>query len=280
MVLRVLALLVVVGALVGGFYIAGGSLAMLVHPAEIIVILGMALGGWLAMVDKHLFSDTLRLFKLYFSGLDHKGMIHQIADFSEEMMEIRRKDGPLAVEKALQRYERDSSAFKQAYSDIAACPLIKKCLFDVMEVYMSAGAEEAAQFAAKLVAARKKDFSSRYERVVASLERVADWLPGFGIVAAVLGVILAMGLLGEGVDIASIGKAIGIALTGTLLGVFAAFGIVSPLVAGMYARFKSIEAVFDSISEFIMLYHNASNPKFTARYIHLLDGDQSDSYIR
>lgn len=65
-----------------------------------------------------------------------------------------------------------------------------------------------------------------------AVHRVADALPGFGIVAAVLGIVVTMAMLGEAEQNA-IGRHVGAALVGTFLGILASYGFVGPLAASL-----------------------------------------------
>jgi chemotaxis protein MotA len=104
------------------------------------------------------------------------------------------------------------------------------------------------------------DIYNSMMEVPKSVGKVADWLPGFGIVAAVLGVILTMELLGGDMDVAKIGTAIGAALVGTLTGVFVAFAVLAPFVHAVEVMIRQDRSLFEMSAAFMAAYANGVSP--------------------
>ena len=90
--------------------------------------------------------------------------------------------------------------------------------------------------------------------------KVADWLPGFGIVAAIMGVILTMSLLAGDMDVALIGQSIGAALVGTLAGVFFAFAVVAPFTHALELMNRQDRSLLEMVAAFMTAYANGVSP--------------------
>jgi len=98
------------------------------------------------------------------------------------------------------------------------------------------------------------------QEVPRAVGKVADWLPGFGIVAAVMGVILTMDLLAGEMDVAAIGAAIGAALVGTLTGVFMAFAVCAPFVHAVEVMIRQDRSLLETASRYLQAYADGVSP--------------------
>ena len=113
---------------------------------------------------------------------------------------------------------------------------------------------------AQLMQIQIDNYMDSLQEVPRATGKVSDWLPGFGIVAAVLGVILAMGLLGGEMDVARIGEAIGAALVGTLTGVFFAFAVVAPFTHAVEVMIRQERALFEMARTLMTAFHHGVSP--------------------
>jgi len=219
-------ILIVLGAVVGGFLIESGNVGALVQPAELLIIAGSALGAMMAAnpVERltrtartllHVFRRPVYTRERYLATLV---MLHGIFQFA-------RRGGAVALEEAVD--DPGKSAVFTACGKVAPDPAVLEFICDTLR--LSALGSVSPYYLEAMVdddlEVRRKDGMGPVE----SLEMLADSLPGFGIVAAVLGVVLAMGSIGEapmlmGIKIAS-------ALIGTFTGILLAYGIVSPVAA-------------------------------------------------
>ncbi len=90
--------------------------------------------------------------------------------------------------------------------------------------------------------------------------KVANLMPGFGIIAAVMGVILTMNLLGGEMDVAKIGESIGAALVGTLTGIFVAFGMIAPFTHGVEIIIRQEQAMLEMVAGFLEVFSEGVAP--------------------
>jgi len=217
-------LVVVIGSVLGGFLMAGGNPAALMQPSELVVILGTAAGTVLVStpgpVLKHTFTRLQAVVKpspysraLY---LDSLRLLF-------ELFQIARKDGLVAIESHIEK-PKDSALFKRfptVMHDHHAvdflCDSLRLVLVGSVPPHDLEGLMDA-------------EIDVHHEQVakpVGVLQKVADALPGIGIVAAVLGIVVTMGAIAGPIE--EIGHHVAAALTGTFMGVLFAYGFLGPL---------------------------------------------------
>ncbi|MCF5951396.1 MotA/TolQ/ExbB proton channel family protein, partial [Xanthomonas perforans] len=97
-----------------------------------------------------------------------------------------------------------------------------------------------------------------------ALSKVSDGLPGFGIVAAVLGIVITMGSIGGPIE--EIGHHVGAALVGTFLGILLAYGFVSPLSAAMEARAEQDGRIYEAVKTALLACLRGYNPKIALEF--------------
>lgn len=215
---------IVMVSTIGGFMLAGGNPIILLHLSEFVVILGVAAGVLVIASPGHVLKEIVHKIKaaLFGKSPGQKDYIELLKLLYEVFM-IGRRNGLIALEEHVM--DPKKSAIFARYPSILnnherlefICNGLKpvidgKIKPDQLEDLMT------AEVAAKEEEARHP---------VHILQLVGDSLPGIGIVAAVLGIINTMSAISEGPE--KVGEKVAAALTGTLLGIFVAYGFVNPL---------------------------------------------------
>jgi chemotaxis protein MotA len=227
-VIQIIGSVVVLGCVLGGFVLDGGHVLALWHPTEILIIVGSALGAFLT-------SNPTKLVKQSFSGAIAiiKGPRYKREDYVDllkllydVLMRIR-KDGLMAIESDLD--SKDGALFKK-YPKIKGDHHLTDFITDCLRL-MVGGSLDPHELESLLEMELETHHTAAHEPSHA-VQKVADALPGFGIVAAVLGIVNTMGAL-EGADTATIGHKVGAALVGTFLGILVAYGFIGPIAASM-----------------------------------------------
>ena len=217
---------VVVVCVVVGFLMAGGNLLLLWHPSEIIVICGAALGAFMTSnplkVVKRSFAGAIGLIKP--SRYRRQDYVDLLKFLYDVLMKVR-KEGMMSIEADTEN-PRESKLF-QAYPSILADEHMTEFITDCLRL-MSGGNLEAHELESLLEYELETHHKEAAEPAHA-VQKVADALPGFGIVAAVLGIVNTMAAI-EGADTATIGAKVGAALVGTFLGILVAYGFVSAIL--------------------------------------------------
>jgi len=241
--LQIIGSVVVLVCVLGGFLMEGGHILSLWHPSEIIIIIGAALGAFLTSnptkVVKGAFAGALALPKGPRYGRDDYVQLLKL--LYDILMKIR-KEGVMAIEADLEQPEK-SPLFKKypkVLDDHHMVPFITDCLRLIV-----GGNLDPHELESLLEYELETHHKEAHEPSHA-VQKVADALPGFGIVAAVLGIVNTMGAI-EGADTATIGHKVGAALVGTFLGILVAYGFVGPIASAMehkaYEEGKAFEVV-------------------------------------
>lgn len=217
--------LVVFGMVFGGYIIHGGKMGPILHaaPTELMIILGAALGGYIIANPM----KTIKMgFKMGIKAMTATGP--QKKDYIEllqmmfQLFQLFRKDGPQAVEKHIENPEK--SEIFSAYPSFLHNHHAVDFLADTMKITLSA--DLSPYDVDDLLDGDIKAIHSEEHSAQHAIQMVADGVPGLGIVAAVLGIVITMGKLNEGTE--AIGLSVAGALVGTMLGVFFAYGLIGP----------------------------------------------------
>jgi chemotaxis protein MotA len=224
----IIGMLVVVGSVVGGFTIAGGNIVSLFHVSEIVVILGTAAGTVLVSTPMGALKAMVgKLLKMFGPSPFGRALYLESLKMLFELFQVARRDGLVALEAHIEK-PHDSAVFKKYPSVIKHHHAIT-FLCDSLRIVL-VGSVPPHDLEAMMEA--EIDVHHEAEAMpVAALQRVSDALPGIGIVAAVLGIVITMGAIAGPIE--QIGYHVAAALTGTFLGVLAAYGFVGPLASGM-----------------------------------------------
>ena len=258
--------IVVLVCVLGGFLMEGGHILALWHPSEVIIILGAALGAFMTSntpkVAKQAFVGALGLIKgPRYTRADYADLLKLIYDILMKM----RKDGVLALEAEIEK-PHESKIFG-AYPKILADHHMIEFITDCLRL-MSGGNMEAHELESLLeyeLETHHKEASEPGHAV----QGVADALPGFGIVAAVLGIVNTMGSL-EGADTAEIGHKVGAALVGTFLGILVAYGFVGPIASAMGNRAHEEGKAFEVVKMALVASVRGYNPQIAVEFARKL----------
>jgi len=223
----IIGIIVVFGAIAGGYLMEHGNLRVLLQPAELLIIGGAASGTVLIAnplhVLKHIASGITAVFKG--SKFTRERYLASLK-LAYQLLNKARRQGLMALESDIEDPEK-STIFSQD-PDFLKDPQVRCFFCDSMRMAIS-GVEafELDQLIELDVEVLHHDATEP----VASLTTVADSLPGLGIVAAVLGVVITMQALGGPPE--EIGRKVAAALVGTFLGVLLCYGFVGPIASNM-----------------------------------------------
>jgi len=224
----IIGIVVVFGAVVAGYLMEKGNLLVLVQPAELVIIAGAAAGTVLIanplVILKKIMAGLAGAFKgsrftrKYY--LDSLKMLY-------DLFQRGRKEGLSAIEADVE--EPEKSKVFTSYPAIMRDHHVSAFICDTIRTATSGGVEP---FDIDQMMETDMEVHHHDEALpVAALTTMADSLPGLGIVAAVLGVVITMGALGGPPE--EIGHKVAAALVGTFLGILLCYGLVGPLAANM-----------------------------------------------
>jgi chemotaxis protein MotA len=217
-------LVIVFGSVLGGFAMVGGNFAVLIQPSELVVIGGAAVGTLIAAAPGkmrgRLFATIAKAFK---ADLPAKADYLELLKLQYEVFSFMRKNGAVALDEHVNELEKSAifSKYPSFLKRHHAVDFFRDALKQI--VNGTASAEE-------LDALLDAELDTHHEESnipVALLQKTADSLPGLGIVAAVLGIVVTMGHLDGGPE--EIGHHVAAALVGTFLGILLCYGLFHPL---------------------------------------------------
>lgn len=253
--LLIIGLLVVFVSVLGGYVMEGGNIGVLVIIPEYIIIGGAALGAFLAgtppEIQKAIFKDLPKL-----AGKNPYGReaFDELFQALYALFTKMRREGLLSIEGDLADPE-NSELFK-AYPGLLNNHHAMAFLTDSIKLSVSYGGEISQVEAAMDIYLDAHHEESSMQ--VGSLTRVADALPGLGIVAAVLGIIISMGYLDAPITV--LGGKIAAALVGTFLGLLLSYGLIQPVAAALEARKKDEARYLNVIREAVLVSLSGSPP--------------------
>lgn len=249
-------LIVVVGAVLTGFSMAGGHVHALIHPSEFITIGGASLGALIITSPKKVLIDVMHGLVQSIKGTPYgKAAYNELFKLMYSFAKVARKDGLLALDSHVGD-PKGSEVFKKhprILSNHHATHFICSALGLIVD-----GKTPPEQLTANLEE-EIKVFEREHHAAVGAVSKTADGLPGFGIVAAVLGIVVTMQAIGGPVE--EIGHKVGAALVGTFLGILMSYGFFAPLAGRMEALGEQESIFLRTISASVLAICEGAGPK-------------------
>ena len=243
----IIGLVVVFGAIVAGYLMEHGNIRVLLQPAELIIIGGASIGTVLVANPLHVLKEIASgLAGTFGSSPYSKERYTNSLTMLYELLNKARREGLVALETDIE--EPDKSALLSKYKDFIKEHHAVDFVCDILRMAVSGGVEVF-----DLDQMLEGDMDVHHHEAtqpVSALSTMADSLPGLGIVAAVLGVVITMGALGGPPE--EIGKKVAAALVGTFLGILLCYGLVGPLAARM-GKATDEERAFLNVLRVVMI---------------------------
>ena len=218
--------LIVFGATLGGFMLAGGQPAVLMHVSEFVTIGGMAIGVVVIASPMSTLTHTMKKIMGAISGAASKKSDYtDLLKLLYELFVVARRNGLIALEDHVMDPAKSSifskypSFVKDHHKSDFLCNGLKPLIDGRIKPEQIGGMLEQE------VSAKEEEAG----HPIHVLQLVGDSLPGIGIVAAVLGIINTMSAIADGPEV--VGEKVAAALTGTFLGIFGAYGFINPTAA-------------------------------------------------
>lgn len=254
--IAVLGILVVVGSVVGGYLLERGNLALLIQPAEVVIIFGSAAGSLLLSSRAKIVKFIVRNIKLVFSssGPNKESYLELLLLLYQIFSKIR-KQGLLSIEADVE--EPTNSPIFSPYKAIISNAYILNFICDSFRVIVSTNMPPH-----EMDSLLDIDIESQHHEALIpsmSIARISDALPGLGIVAAVLGVVLTMGKINEPPEV--LGHSVGAALVGTFLGVLSCYGFVGPMATKLEHEAKERQTLLNVIKTSLVAFIGDAAPR-------------------
>lgn len=260
-------MLVIIGSIVvlisvlGGYVLSHGTLGALWQPYELLIIFGAAVGAFISAnsmdIVKGVVRDTLGLFKgPKYRKQDYIDLLSLLYDIFTKM----RKEGQLGMEAHIE--DPTNSSLFSAYPRLIAEHHLIDFTTDCLRLIVGGSMDPH-----ELEALLDVELETHHHEALApatAVQKMADALPGFGIVAAVLGIVITMKSI-DG-DAAVIGEHIAGALVGTFLGILLSYGFIGPLSAAMEARVNADGKAFECVKVALLANLRGYNPMVSVEF--------------
>jgi chemotaxis protein MotA len=258
---KIIGIIVVFASVLGGFVLSGGKIGALIHPFEVMIIGGAALGGFLqanpASTTMLVFKKSLKMFSTRFTHayyLEVLSLLYSILNKS-------RREGMMAIEADLE--DPAASPLFSKYPGFLQDERMTAFTCDYLRI-MSSG-NMAPHELEGLFDMELNSLKEELDHPSHAVSKVADGLPAMGIVAAVLGIVITMSILAEA-DNAMIGYKVGSALVGTFLVIISSYGFFGPLAAALEHDAKEELNVYEAIKAGLVASASGMPPSLAVEF--------------
>lgn len=252
----IIGLIIVCASVVGGLTLGGGSVLVLLHISEFVIVFGICLGIMVIAspisVLKAIIAKSIIALK---GGPFPKSAYEDAMMMMYQVFMLSRKEGLMALEDHLA--DPKSSEIFQRYPSFLNNPKAIQFFVDTLRPIVDGRIKP--EHLRRIVSSEIGSMHTEAHKPVDILALVGDSFPGIGICAAVLGIILTMGSVAEGA--VSVGHKVAAALTGTFLGVFGAYGFINPLTALIQTNNEAEERYFKLLGEGVISFANGMTPQ-------------------
>lgn len=249
------------GCIFGGYLMAHGSMLALYQPAEFVIIAGGAVGAFIIANPPKVILATLKGLPGLFRGAKYgKHDFMEILALMYDLFSKARKEGLMALEMDVD--EPHESAIFQKYPKLMSDHHITDFICDYLRLMVggSMNAFELENLMDMELETHHHEASGPSE----ALATMSDGLPGFGIVAAVMGVVITMGFISEPPEV--LGAHIAAALVGTFLGILLAYAYAAPVSAALGHRAADEGKVYECIKVCILATLNGYTPQIAVEF--------------
>ena len=259
--LVIIGYIIVCASVFGGFAMAGGHLASLFQPLELLMIGGAALGAFLVGNNNKASKATIAALPSLFKGSRYtKELYMELMSLLFEVLSKVRKEGLMSIEGDIDKPE-ESPLFSK-YPAVLADHHIIEFMTDYLRLMVS-GNMDAFQIENLM---DNEIETHHHEGAVPAhvIAKVGDGLPAFGIVAAVMGVVHTMESVG--IPPAELGMLIAHALVGTFLGILLAYGFVGPLASLLEQKLEESSKMFQCVKVTLLASLNGYAPALAVEF--------------
>lgn len=252
----VLGIVIVIVCTLLGYTLHGGKLLALYQPTEVLIICGAAFG---AMVIANPMTVTFNVIKssggMLKASRYNKALYLELLTMMYNIFNKTRREGMMAIESDID--DPDTSSIFNEYPQLLKDHHLIDFICDYLRIMMM-----GTMASHELEALIDQEMQAHHEEaalVPGAISRVADALPGFGIVAAVLGIVITMGKLGGPPE--ELGISVAAALVGTLLGIILAYGFVGPFATYLEHKNRAEAHFYDCVKACMLASANGMPPQ-------------------
>jgi chemotaxis protein MotA len=255
-VFAVIGIAVVLIGVLGGFVLEGGPLLVLMQAGEFIIIGGAAIGSLLISSPPKVLKKIIDRVIVALKGSSGANLriYLELLKLLYEVFQMSRKDGLIALEGHIEKPER--SAIFGRYPQLLNHHHLVAFICDTFRLVILGGVAPH-----DLEALMDEDIETHHEEGTKPgmiLQKIGDALPGIGIVAAVLGIIITMQAISGPAE--QIGEKVAAALVGTVLGILISYGFLQPLATNIDLGNEEESKLFHTVKASLVAFAKGFNP--------------------
>lgn len=252
---------VVVVSVIGGFVLSHGHLGALWQPYELLIIGGAAIGSFMTSNSPKVVKESMAGCLSILKGAKYKrGDYLDILSLTYDILNKARKEGLMAIEGDVE--DPAASPLFSNYPRLVGDHHLLEFMTDSLRMMISGNMNPH-----ELEPLLEAELETHHHEALApahALQKLSDSLPGFGIVAAVLGIVTTMGSIGG--EIAAVGEHVAGALVGTFLGILLAYGFIGPLSSALEARVEEDAKALECIKNALLASLRGYNPTVAVEF--------------
>lgn len=253
--------IVVLASVIGSFVGVGGHLPALLQPFELLCIFGAAAGAFVVSNPRDTLGKTLKSLPSCFKSTSYtKTQYLELIALLYELLQKARRDGMLSLESDIENPA--NSPLFQKYPHVLGDHHLLDFIIDYLRM-MSTGNLNPLEMQ-DLMDEELETHHAEVSVAPSAIQKMADGLPAFGIVAAVMGVVHTMGSVGA--PPAELGKMIAGALVGTFLGILLAYGFVGPLADLLNAKGRNSAKPFHCVKAVLLASLSGYAPAVAVKF--------------
>ncbi len=253
--------IIILGAVFGGFALAGGHLGSLVQPVELLMIGGSAVGAFMVANTGKVIKATFKALPSLLRGSRYnKALYIETLSLLHDILAKVRKEGLMSIEGDVD--SPDSSPVFSKYPTVVSDHHVVEFITDYLRLMVGGNLN-----AMEIENLMDNEIDTHHEEgaiPIGAIAKMGDALPAFGIVAAVMGVVHTMESVG--IPPAELGKLIAAALVGTFLGILLAYGFVGPLATLLEHKLAESSKMFQCIKVTLLASLNGYAPQVAVEF--------------
>lgn len=252
---------VVFASIIAGYVLSGGQLLALWQPFEIIVILGAAIGAFIASNPMHVLKEVAHnLGGLFGASKFTKEYYMDMLALMHDLFVKCRKEGLIAIESDIE--DPHASEIFQKFPRINKNHHVIEFICDYLRI-CSSGNMSPFELE-NLLDVELDTIANEGAHISHAVNRIAEGLPGFGIIAAVLGIVITMASIGGPPEV--LGHHVGAALVGTMMGILFSYGMIGPLSVALEYRAADTLKCFQCLKICLMSMVNGTPPQMAVEF--------------
>ena len=253
-------LIIVAASVAGGYTMSHGDWGVMLQPAELLIILGSTFGAFFAGQTKYTLGLIIKSLKHLFADPgSSKVMYLDTLALLYALFSKMHRDGVISIESDVEKPE--SSAIFTKYPNISKNTVLINFISDTLRVYLTTGDP------ADIDSLMKVDMHTIEEEGLLpahAVSHMAESLPGMGIVACVIGVVVTMGKINEPAEV--LGHHIGAAMVGTFLGILSCYGVFGPMGSKLENFVSEEHFYFNAVKEAVSAAIRGATPLIAVEY--------------